>query len=82
MTHTLEHYTITQLNISYPNLFCRETILGKTTNTNSLHTLSSFLEQSATYSAADSMALRPAQTELVMVGRQERGCLLALAGPL
>lgn len=38
--------------------------LKKTTNTNSLQTLSSFREQPATWSAAASMALLPAQTEL------------------
>lgn len=38
--------------------------LKKTTNTNSLQTLSSFRERPATWSAAASMALLPAQTEL------------------
>ena len=77
--HTLHNVTTRKEG---SNLFCIETILEKTTNTSSLHTQSSFLELPATYSAADSTAFLPAQAELVMVSRQEHGCLLALAGPL
>lgn len=65
------------------NLLCTNNhVLEKTINTDGLHTVSSFLEQPATYYMADSLAFLPAQTGLVMAGSQEHGCLLALAGPL